>query len=133
MFLQWTSIFFAFAYSYAEPHHFHADPDPVLHFVVDPDPPLHSAHFSISHNRKKLFKIRNLLVFVRFSTLKCGVNYITYRSDPDPRALRTGSGKDDNPRESGSAYSCSMNKVLYVVLSLPLLHFSAGMVDVILK
>ncbi len=89
MFLQWSSIVFAFAFSYAEPHHFHADPDPALHFVVDLDPSLHSAHFSISHNRKKQFRIRNLIVFVRFYTLKCRVNYIIYRSDSDPRALRT--------------------------------------------
>jgi hypothetical protein len=85
MFLQWSSIFFALAFSDADTHHFHADPDPVLHFVADPDPSLHNAHFSISHNQKKQFRFRNLIVFVRFYTLKCGVNYITYRSDPDPR------------------------------------------------
>jgi hypothetical protein len=89
MFLQWT-IFFAFAFSDADTHPFPADPDPVLQFVDDPDPSLHNAHFSISHNQKKQFRFRNLILFVRFYTLKCRVNYITYRSYPDPRALRAG-------------------------------------------
>jgi hypothetical protein len=130
MFLQ-----FCFVFSDAEPHHFHADPDPVLHFFADPDPSFHNAHFSISHNQKKQFRVRNLIVFVRFYTLKCRVNYITYRSYPDPRALRAYPDPAEmlihaNP---DPPTVCSMNKVLYVVLSLSLLHFSAGMVDVILK
>ncbi len=59
--LQYFSLLF---YTDADSHHLVADPDPVLHFVADPDPSLHSAHFSISHNRKKQFRIKNLIVFV---------------------------------------------------------------------
>ncbi len=47
-------IFFAFAFSDADLHNFHADPDPVLHFVADPDPSFHSAHFIIERNNLEL-------------------------------------------------------------------------------